>query len=1180
MASFLRRGGAVLVLLASGWIGAPSGSHIGRAQEAGTPPVTAPPSGAAPDELREQTIYVPFEKLREVFEKEGRGVFLPYEKFQALWQAAQAKLRTETETPPPVGAMVTEISSKATATKDVLVVEAELRVELLRAGWHRVPIRLADAAIRSARIGDQPARIIPAEGGGYELLYELPKDAPPQPLVVRLDYAKVIQKTPGRNSVTVQAPQAPVNRWEIHIPDSGVKVDVQPLLAASQPPDTPPSANETVLLAFLGAADSVRIDWNPKAEGATGLEALLSVQSEQEVVVDEGVIRSRSRLTYQISRSELNQLEIEVPSDQKVAGVFDANIRSWEVRSENDAQVIAIQLFEAARATQNVTIELEKFTTETGAAEVGMPVVRARHAGRQQGLIVVQVSPTLRSTAARRDGLLQLDTAELPRTLANRTWDYAFRYAALPFTLALTVEKVQSRVRVEEFVHAYLEPDALNVDLLAVYGIERAGLFQLQVEIPEGYEIRAIRGQEAPEIAAAAVDSHHPDPAAANRRLVNLARKAEGRVGLLVQLTKRLTDPNLMSPTGQASTVAIAVPRAVSVGLEQATGRLIVFAPESLRVTPTTQTGLTNISFREAVEPVPYLRRPETQGTMREVLAQAYTRDAVELAVSAERRKPQVHVRQFLVVGVESGVARFTATFHYDISYSPVKQVRIDVPRAVSSLLRNDTAGIRDEIPTTPPSDVPADHVPWLFTGESEFLGPVSIRLSWQRPLDALGIGQSVDLEVPHLRPNGTDRAWGQIVVTKSETIDVQPSGEPTGVRPIDPQQDLMPGGDGTNAARAFEFHQDFGLKLTATRFQLVEVKRTSIEGALIRAVATRSGQLDVQALYRMRSARQRLAVRFPESVDAGTSFDADPAKLNGQSVTMEQGEDRTFFVPLVGRGPDEPFVLELRYTIADHQGHWDFPVFPDDPAVSQVFVSAFVPEELAVVATGGPWTNEQYNPWRVRIGDAVSTDGRWSVKSDAEIWQQIGSGIPMAADPLSMFSVQGDRYLFSTLRPEAPPEGALGLNTVERRWMHAAIFAAALLIGLAFLARSITTKLVVAVCVLILVVGGGVFWPTAAANVLDVPFVLAAFGTGGLWVVGEMAKGFAGAKSLVRRFSRRPPSSRESGGPAPSDGSGSSSASERLGGSEPQPGNASGASHTRADRPGTEESNPEGGAR
>ena len=38
--------------------------------------------------LREQDIYIPYDKLRSVFEKHGRGVYLPYEKFEELWKAA------------------------------------------------------------------------------------------------------------------------------------------------------------------------------------------------------------------------------------------------------------------------------------------------------------------------------------------------------------------------------------------------------------------------------------------------------------------------------------------------------------------------------------------------------------------------------------------------------------------------------------------------------------------------------------------------------------------------------------------------------------------------------------------------------------------------------------------------------------------------------------------------------------------------------------------------------------------------------------------------------------------------------------------------------------------------------------------------------------------------------------
>ena len=92
--------------------------------------------------IREQDIYIPYEKLRQVFEKHGRGVFLPYEKFQELWQAAQDKTRPAAEPKPPVGALITEIENEATVEKDVVRVKAKVKIEVLAEGWNEIPLRL------------------------------------------------------------------------------------------------------------------------------------------------------------------------------------------------------------------------------------------------------------------------------------------------------------------------------------------------------------------------------------------------------------------------------------------------------------------------------------------------------------------------------------------------------------------------------------------------------------------------------------------------------------------------------------------------------------------------------------------------------------------------------------------------------------------------------------------------------------------------------------------------------------------------------------------------------------------------------------------------------------------------------------------------------------------------------
>ena len=65
------------------------------------------------DPLKEQIIYVPYEKLPQVFEKPARGVFLHYEQFQQLWDSARKNSSIELEQGPPLRSLITSIESSA-----------------------------------------------------------------------------------------------------------------------------------------------------------------------------------------------------------------------------------------------------------------------------------------------------------------------------------------------------------------------------------------------------------------------------------------------------------------------------------------------------------------------------------------------------------------------------------------------------------------------------------------------------------------------------------------------------------------------------------------------------------------------------------------------------------------------------------------------------------------------------------------------------------------------------------------------------------------------------------------------------------------------------------------------------------------------------------------------------------
>ena len=1003
--------------------------------------------------------------------------------------------------------------------------KAKLKIEVLAEGWTEVPLRLDDAAITGATLADKPARILGEQGQGYRLLVEK-KGKQPESIELSLDYAKAISRSPGLNSVSFNAPQAPVSRWHVTIPQAGVKVNLQPLIAATEVPadknnnGAAKKADETVVLAFVGAASTVRIDWTPKSEGATGLTALAGVQSEQQVTINQGVTRTRTTLDYAISRAELAQLVIDVPADQKIVNVFDANVRQWKVETVDGRQRITAQLFEPAKSSQRVTVELETFVSEKsekgekgekGKPNAGkakntilVPVVQAAGVGRQQGIVVVRVAESIRAEAAKTEGLMQLDAAELPNTLRQTHWAFAYRYASVPFSLAFDIEEVEPRITVDTLVEAVLQPEQLTVNATAIYTIEKAGVFRLEWEVPADYadSVRQVHGIAAPNASPVQVESFHLEGEKKTRLVVNLSRKAIGHVALKITLQKDLRQSELLTPIDKTAKVELPIPAVVSKTAERAVGRLVVSAPESLKVNPEQIVGLRNISFAEAYAGIGGLA-PAASNEPRPVLAFAYTDETAKLVLAAQRRKPQVTVGELIVAKVEEGLAKYDFTLSYNVRYSGVKSLRIDVPKNVAEKLRVTTPGIHEKTIDPPPKDLTPDCVAWSLAGESELLGSGKIDLSWEKNIEKLDVGKSVTLPVPYLKPRDVDRAWGQIVLVKSETIDVQEDAVKA-LRPIDPQHDLTLTRAVASAARAFEFYDDWTLSIVATRYQLEDVKRSSIEQAMVRMVVTPANTISVQALYRMKSVRQRLRIELPP----GAAFDSHPAWLNGRPSALENAADApsqkgwaVYYVPLVAANADTPFLLELRYTLPGDGRRLEIPAFPEEPAVVKAYLAVYLPETRRLLGVRGSWTEEFV--WR------CPSSLNWQAAPTVEVEGVINAmreGTAAAASS-DKFQTDGRLYLYSTLRPAEGPTGALETTTIDRRWLHGLVFGVTLLLGLVLLPFRLPSRVAAVGAAVVALVLAGVFLPTFSMQILNDAFFLAIFLVVVVWIIAFAMK-------------------------------------------------------------------------
>jgi hypothetical protein len=798
------------------------------------------------------------------------------------------------------------------------------------------------------------------------------------------------------------------------------------------------------------------------------------------------VIHCTTAVEYSISRAELAKLSIEAPDDYKVVNVFDDNVRQWSVEQADGKQKISIQLFEPAKKTQRVEVELEKFTSEKPQDAIQVPVVKAIEASRQQGVVVVQIAEGLRGEISKSGGLLQIDAGELPPALTKDKWAFSYRYAAVPYDLSLKIEKIMPRIAADSLVEAYLEPEKLSIDLLTIFNIERAGVFRLELDLPPDYDVRNVRGVEIQGAAAVRVDNHHLEGDKKSHLVVNLSSKAIGRVALAVNMQKDLHLPELLAPTGKSADVDLPLPQVTAGTVERASGRLIVYSPESLRVNPGKTTGLRAVSFQEALAGIQSPRAAKPGG-VRPVLAFAFDQEPGSLALVAERRKPYVTIRQLLVARIEDGVAKYQATFFYNIQYSGVKSLRIDLPEEVAKIAHTQTA---HETVIPSPADLPKGYVAWRLRGESELFGDGKIELVWENKIDKLDIGKSVNLPVPYLKPADVDRAWGQIVLAKSETIDIREQGEPKALQPIDPQQDLMEKVEG--AARAFAFHDDWEMTVVATRYQLEEVKRTSIERGIVRMVVTPANEISVQALYRIRTARDRLAVKLPENVQ----FDTEPLKINGRSVMLEH-QKGDYYIPIVAPNADTPFVLEMRFSLPGDGRRLDLPIFPQDPAVQKIFLAVYLPETKALLGVEGQWTKEFC--WRLSPGMMWYPQPNIDKTAFLE-WVHESAG--QSANMADNFQTDGTLYVYSTLRPEAPPQGSLQMKIMDNRLLKALIFLGIFLGGVALApARCCYKALAVGATIAALVLLG-VFCPTFSMQILNGILILAIFLVLVLWGV------------------------------------------------------------------------------
>ena len=236
-------------------------------------------------------------------------------------------------------------------------------------------------------------------------------------------------------------------------------------------------------------------------------------------------------------------MAIEVPADQKVVNVFDANVRQWSVEKERPSvQKITVQLFEPAKQDRRTSpSNWRSSPTRSSQGRSGdRPWSRRSGVGRQQGVVVVQVAEGSGPRRADQRPAPGRCRPNCPPSLAR---------GQLGLRLSLRRRPLRAGAGRREGPAADPgryprrgRPGAGAADARPAGDLhDRAGrrVPAGDSTCPAGFEVRQVRGRAvAGRAPRRQVDTHHLEGEEKTRLVVNLARKASGRVGLAVELAQ------------------------------------------------------------------------------------------------------------------------------------------------------------------------------------------------------------------------------------------------------------------------------------------------------------------------------------------------------------------------------------------------------------------------------------------------------------------------------------------------------------------------------------------------------------------------------------------------------------------------------------------------------------------
>ncbi len=681
-------------------------------------------------------------------------------------------------------------------------------------------------------------------------------------------------------------PAALTNRVNLTIPDANMLIDAPGAALVTRGAEGEQMRIEAVFTPGVPAV----FTWRPRERQAAQETVRFYAQDIALAYATGGLLQVHHAVRLQIAQGQVERLTLEIPQGQTVTSVAGPNVAAWRFDPASHRAEVRLNppvvgsyavtvVAQSANASAPYDVRLEPLIVAQAIdqhSEIGLASEASVYVRVAQHPAVMNVQDYVREAGPLVAAVPGLTAAQIGQ---------AFRFGPQHGVLTGRVQIVPSEVRSRETARFNVEDDRLVYNSKWDIEIAKAGRFDVDLLLPEGFDIDALEAQEV---------SHWDESAEAGQRRVRVHFKHRllGSVQLRLALSRAIAEiPE-----------RLAVPRVTVVDGIKHSGVLMIGAEQGIRVSTATRQGVSEVNPAEM----------GSAGQGR--LAFQFLRPDWQLELQTEVVQARITVQSLHVAKVTDGLVRHQHTLRYRLYHAGAKTFALSVP--------SDAAGVTISGPGIARREQAGPGQWRVELAEKVYDRPYVMNVAYEtryHPADG-------NVPLVPVRCADADLQQGYTVVFATDRVELAAGAVDAALRPADARSvpDYFAAGDLAAAAMCYRsITPQYALVVHARRHTAAEQIDAEVLRTDLASVVTTGGEAIHRVVLLMRAgSRRHLQAFLPKGASVWS------LAVDGQAVqpSLRPAADgrQSFLVPLPQQAADEVRV-DLVYVAADsvRPGDW-----------------------------------------------------------------------------------------------------------------------------------------------------------------------------------------------------------------------------------------------------------------